>query len=50
MKKITKKDIKDLEKRLAETEDSKRQTFLKATINNYSQQLGMRPPYSWAEQ
>ena len=44
MKKITKKNIRDLEKRLAEEQanehsDIKRITFLKATINSYSKQL-----------
>ena len=47
MKKITKKNIKDLEKRLTEAKDPKRITFLKATINSYSKQLGMKPPYEF---
>ena len=52
MKKITKKDINSLEKRLAEEiakkdSDIKRITFLKATINSYSKQLGMKAPYEW---
>ena len=52
MKKITKKTVRDLEKRLAEEQakadsDIKRVTFLKATINSYSKQLGMKEPYAW---
>ncbi|MBR0380318.1 MAG: hypothetical protein IJH62_07130 [Mogibacterium sp.] len=52
MKKITKRTIKDLEKRLAEEQtkensDIKRITFLKATINSYSKQLGLAEPYTW---
>ena len=47
MKKITKKHIAELEKRLKETKDPKRQTFLKATINSYSKELGMKEPYRW---
>ena len=52
MKKITKRTIKDLEKRLAEEQakensDIKRITFLKATINSYSKQLGIAEPYTW---
>lgn len=52
MKKITKKTIKDLEKRLAEEQakensDIKRITFLKATINSNSKQLGLAEPYTW---
>lgn len=47
MKKITKKNIEDLEKRLAEAKDAKRITFLEATINHYSKQLGMKPPYEF---
>lgn len=40
--------IKRLEKELqAETEDAKRRTFLMATINRYSQMLGLEPPYKW---
>lgn len=52
MKKITKSMIRDLEKRLAaeqakENSDIKRVTFLKATINSYSKQLGLKEPYTW---
>lgn len=52
MRKITKKDIKDLEKRLAEEQakansDIKRITFLKATINRYSKAIGHKAPYEW---
>ena len=52
MKKITKRTIKDLEKRLAEEQtkensEIKRITFLKATINSYSKQLGLAEPYTW---
>lgn len=47
MKKNTKKHIKDLEKRLKETKDIKRQTFLKATINSYSKELGLKEPYKF---
>ncbi len=47
MKQITRKDIKDLEKRLAATKDQKRIIFLKATINRYSKQLGMEAPYKF---
>lgn len=52
MKRITKKDIKSLEKRLAEeiakeNSDIKRITFLKATINSYSKRLGLEAPYEW---
>lgn len=52
MKKITSKDIKSLEKRLAEEiakkdSDIKRITFLKATINSYSKKLGKPEPYRW---
>jgi hypothetical protein len=52
MKKITKSMIRDLEKRLAaeqakENSDIKRITFLKATINSYSKQLGLKEPYTW---
>ncbi len=50
MKKITRKTIKDLEQRLEEAKksgDIKRVTFLKATINAYSKQLGIKAPYEW---
>lgn len=41
------KKIKDLEKRLSETKDIKRATFLKATINSYSKEIGKKEPYRW---
>lgn len=41
------KKIEDLEKRLANTTDIKRETFLKATINRYSEDLGKKKPYKW---
>lgn len=52
MKKITKKTIRDLEKRLAEEQakkdsDIKRITFLKATINSYNKKLGLKETYTW---
>ena len=52
MKKITKSTINNLEKRLSEESakanpDIKRITFLKATINSYSKQLGFDAPYTW---
>ena len=45
--KITKNTIKRLEKELKEETDMKRRCFLKATINIYSKELGMEPPYEW---
>ena len=42
-----KKSIKELEKELRKCEDSKRRTFLKATINLYSKKLGLEAPYKW---
>ena len=52
MKKITKATVRNLEKRLTEEQakanpDIKRVTFLKATINSYSKQLGLEEPYIW---
>lgn len=46
-KKEIEKRIKDLEKRLAQTTDSKRATFLKATINRYSKEIGKKEPHRW---
>lgn len=41
------KKIEELEHRLADTADTKRRTFLKATINRYSKQLGQPAKYTW---
>jgi hypothetical protein len=46
-KKITKKTLKDLDKRIAEAKDLKQKIFLMATRNSYSKQLGLEPPYKW---
>ncbi|MBR0456178.1 MAG: hypothetical protein IJJ01_05860 [Firmicutes bacterium] len=45
MKKITKADIRRLEKELKAAKDIKRRVFLKATINIYSEKLGLECPY-----
>ena len=50
--KITKKTLKDLDRRIAEEQakenrDIKRITFLKATRNSYSKELGIKPPYKF---
>jgi len=45
--KITKSKIKQLEKELEnEKTNMKRRVFLKATINIYSEKLGLKKPYS----
>ncbi len=50
--KITKKTLKDLDRRIAEEQakenrDIKRITFLKATRNSYSKEFGIKPPYKF---
>ena len=44
---ITKKTLKELDKRIAEAKDIKQRTFLMATRNWYSKMLGIKPPYKW---
>jgi hypothetical protein len=46
--KITKKTLKELDKKIKEEKtDFKRKTFLMATRNAYSKELGLKPPYKW---
>lgn len=50
MKKITKKDLESIEKRMTEAAksgDLKRWTFLAATYNRYSKELGLKKKYTW---
>ena len=52
MNRITKTDIAKLEKELKaeqakDNSNIKRITFLKATINRYSKQIGKEEPYRW---
>lgn len=50
MKKITKKDLESIEKRMTEAAksgDLKRWTFLAATHNRYSKELGLKVKYNW---
>lgn len=46
------KNIKECEKRIREEQakeepNIKRISFLKATINRYSYEIGLEPPYTW---
>lgn len=41
------KDIKKLEKRIEKETDLKKRTFLAATINAYSKEIGKPEPYKW---
>lgn len=41
------KDIKKLEKRIEKETDLKKRTFLAATINAYSKEIGKTEPYKW---
>lgn len=41
------KDIKRLEKRIEKETDLKKRTFLAATINAYSKEIGKPEPYKW---
>lgn len=50
MKKITKKNLADIEKRMKEAAkdgNSKRWYFLAATHNRYSKELGLKVKYNW---
>ena len=50
MKRITRKDLRSLENRMEEAKknhDAKRLTFLKATHNRYSKDLGIETKYNW---
>ena len=40
-------DIKRLKAELKKTDDLKRRTFIKATINSYSKAIGRKEPFTW---